>query len=622
MIEAPDENLNPEKANGGSTLMNEIESQTLQAELQLNSIASLQHLYEENDFDSVDELVAGGEAVLYLRVSTTRQMDTAADLDEDGNSIATQRQWSMRKARELGATVVREFVEPGQSAQTIDKRPEFKSLLAFINENPDVRYVIIYMRSRVFRNYIDAAVTKRHLKNKNVTLVSAKENFGEGHMGDAMEAITDVVNELQVRMSGEDISIKMAHKVERGGSVGRAKLGYLNTRKEYDGRLVNTIDVDPERAPLIKWAFEEYATNQHSVWQLASMLEDHGLVTRPSQKRPSKPLSASALAVILRDPYYTGAIRYKGKLFAGRHKPIISSETFLAVQEILDRRNRKGDRDQIHFHYLKGLLYCAACHEEGRTSRLLYTQAKGNGGTYEYFICAARQRGNCEVGLIRVEDLEKAVERAVAAERFASASLVAMREEVARAVHEFQNSDREAKAALRQQKKKLEAQEERLIDLAAEGDIVIDKLRDRLDHITHQKRAISEKLAQTEDRMQYGAEQVLAYVDLLESPGDLYSKVQESTRRDLLIAFFSSLRVYVLDEGVDIQADRTEVNETLHEWQSRHGAGNAHSPTKTKRASRISADGSRSSNTIGLNESKGLSNSLLVGLTGFEPATP
>lgn len=81
-------------------------------------------------------------------------------------------------------------------------------------------------------------------------------------MGDAMEAITDVVNELQVRMSGEDIKIKMVHKVERGGSVGRAKLGYLNVRKDFNGRLVNTIDVDEERAPLIVWAFEQYATGQ------------------------------------------------------------------------------------------------------------------------------------------------------------------------------------------------------------------------------------------------------------------------------------------------------------------------------------------------------------------------
>tara|TARA_R100000365_G_scaffold203_1_gene639 strand:+ start:172 stop:378 length:207 start_codon:yes stop_codon:yes gene_type:complete len=66
----------------------------------------------------------------------------------------------IRKAKELGVPILREFVEPGQSAQTIDKRPEFKKLLRFVEANPDIRYVVIYMRSRVFRNHLDAAITK------------------------------------------------------------------------------------------------------------------------------------------------------------------------------------------------------------------------------------------------------------------------------------------------------------------------------------------------------------------------------------------------------------------------------------------------------------------------------
>ena len=53
-------------------------------------------------------------AVLYLRVSTPRQMDTAIDIDPDGNSIATQRD-VQRRPRRLEASSVKEFVEPGNS---------------------------------------------------------------------------------------------------------------------------------------------------------------------------------------------------------------------------------------------------------------------------------------------------------------------------------------------------------------------------------------------------------------------------------------------------------------------------------------------------------------------------
>ena len=62
-------------------------------------------------------------AVSYLRVSTARQMDTGADVDAEGNSIATQREANNAKAAKLGAIVQKEFVEPGASAQSIDKRP-------------------------------------------------------------------------------------------------------------------------------------------------------------------------------------------------------------------------------------------------------------------------------------------------------------------------------------------------------------------------------------------------------------------------------------------------------------------------------------------------------------------
>lgn len=616
-----EKSVNPEDLTEGGPHMYQEgeEAAATLAQPNLTSVAGLEHLFKGDDTMHVP--LRTGVAISYLRVSTTRQLNTAADLDEDGNSIATQREWAIRKAKELGVPILREFVEPGQSAQTIDKRPEFKKLLRFVDANPDVRYVVIYMRSRVFRNHLDAAITKRQLRDKGVELISAKENFGDGYMGDAMEAITDVVNELQVRMSGEDIRIKMAHKVERGGSVGRAKLGYLNVRKDFDGRLVNTIDVDPVRAPLIVWAFEQYATNQFSITQLQMMLEDQGLTTRQSSKRAAKPLSSSQLAMILRDPYYTGVIRYKGKLHPGRHTPLISKELFLAVQKILDGRNRKGDRDRIHFHFLRGLLYCAECKSEGRTSRLVYSQNKGHGGTYEYYVCTAKQRGHCSMPSARLDELEDEVARRVAAERFDGEDIASVREEVRRALVELQAADQEEKDALRKQLKKLEGQEERLIELAADGTIAVEKLRQRLEYVTLQKGAITEKLTRTVERIRHGVDKAFAFVDLLEDPAALYKQLPDNVRRELLTAFFTRLDVQVTDREVSIGVERTELNAGLHDWRAQHRlSASAHTPTKKKRASRIPAEDSLS-DPYPLTQSKGLNKPVLVGVKGLKPST-
>ncbi|MDQ0689589.1 hypothetical protein QF047_000549 [Arthrobacter sp. W4I7] len=44
------------------------------------------------------------------------------------------------------------------------------------------------------------------------------------------------------------------------------------------------------------------------------------------------------------------------------------------------------------------MLYCGKCLKLGRQSRVIYTEAKGRGGTiHEYFFCRARQEGKCDL---------------------------------------------------------------------------------------------------------------------------------------------------------------------------------------------------------------------------------
>ena len=77
--------------------------------------------------------------ISYLRVSSKRQLDTAADVDPDGNSINTQREYCQDKARSMRVMLQREFIEPGTSAQSIDKRPVFRELLHYLHEHPEIK---------------------------------------------------------------------------------------------------------------------------------------------------------------------------------------------------------------------------------------------------------------------------------------------------------------------------------------------------------------------------------------------------------------------------------------------------------------------------------------------------
>ena len=95
-------------------------------------------------------------------------------------------------------------------------------MLAELKQRPNVRYVIVYMMSRAFRNALEELTTKAQLSKMGITLVSAKENFGDGYLGDAMQGIMAIFNELQVRSNGEDVKVKMPNKARNGGTVGLA----------------------------------------------------------------------------------------------------------------------------------------------------------------------------------------------------------------------------------------------------------------------------------------------------------------------------------------------------------------------------------------------------------------
>lgn len=80
----------------------------------------------------------------------------------------------------------------------------------------------------------------------------------------------------------------------------RAPIGYLNVRKtDENGREIRTVEVDSDRAPLIRWAFQHYAKGETSVTGLLRDLTARGLTTVPSPKRPSKPLGKNTLYKLL-----------------------------------------------------------------------------------------------------------------------------------------------------------------------------------------------------------------------------------------------------------------------------------------------------------------------------------
>jgi len=356
--------------------------------------------------DFKETAIATKRALVYLRVSSESQADK--DFDAEGFSIPAQRDACAREADKLGAEVADEYMDRGESAKTAN-RPALRAMLDRLRAG-DIDYVIVHKVDRLARNRADDVEIVMAIRKAGAQLVSVTENIDETPSGLLLHGIMSSIAEFYSRNLAAEVVKGSTQKAKKGGTPYRAPIGYLHDRLMVDGREVRTVVLDPERAPLIREAFTLYASGDYSLSELAALMEERGLRSRPTRKYPSRALLPKDFQALLRNIYYLGQVPYGGKVYEGRHEPLVDEATFEQVQELLSAKRISGERPWRHFHYLRGSIYCGEC---GR--RLIYSRTKGKGGLYEYFVCGGRQHGKCKQRAHRVQAVEAAVEQHYAA---------------------------------------------------------------------------------------------------------------------------------------------------------------------------------------------------------------
>jgi site-specific DNA recombinase len=568
--------------------------------------------------DSADA-PAPKKAGTYLRVSTASQVNT--DYNPEGISLPFQRGQCELKSVELGAYVAREFLDPGSSATSIDKREVFQEMIAWAKEEGDVDYLICYHFNRMFRNSVDAGLTRRELAKCGTRIVSTVVDLGEGPESDMVETILSAVDEYQSAASGADIAYKMAAKARNGGTLGKAPLGYVNRRDTSEGRNIGISVLDEERAPFVKVAFELYATRKWSLEALQDELTERGLRTRGG-RFPVGPVSVSKLAEMLRDPYYAGYVRYKGEIFNGRHEPLISQNLFDQVQAVMDERSERGTRQRRHHHFLKGMLWCGRCHEEDIESRMLMQWSSGNGGRYRYFFCRRRQQHQCDSRYLEGDAVEACVERAYESIWFDTDLADRLRAAMRDALDERQKAEKTLARQLKAELRKLDKQEENLIDLAAEGGMAVAKVRQRLAEIKRKRDLAASRLNGQIEQLEVGVRLIEGALQLLSNAADMYLRMPPEGRQKMNQAVFE--KIYVFDGKVTAIVFNPPFGDLLGAQEV-----GKHSPTYERRAFLPVFDWSLSqAGPENLSEplaevlfGDGLSKKVMVEVNGLEPST-
>ena len=476
-------------------------------------------------------------AVSYLRVSTRDQAYKGGEAE--GFSIPAQREANRHKAAALGAIVVKEFVDRGESAKTT-QRPELQNMLEYVAEN-EVDYVIVHKVDRLARNREDDVEINRALGQAGVQLVSTTESIDQTPSGMLLHGIMSSIAEFYSRNLANEVIKGMTQKAQGGGTISKAPLGYRNIRtSDSEGREVRTVAIDEERAPLIKVAFELYATGQWTVASLADHLADRGLSTVKTPRVPSKPINEGKLNKLLVNPYYKGCVTFRGAVYPGKHEALIDELTWQQVQDIL-MTHASGERTRDHPHYLKSTVYCRTCE-----SRLVVQISKSKTGVYyPYFMCSGRhaKRTDCTQKAVLIEEVERRIE-----EHYVH---IALDPEFRRQVEmmlvvELKSAKAGAENELRdlaRERDKLERQRDKLMQAHYEGAIPVELLKREQDRIASGLLEITCKLEASNLHFDTVEANLKSALDLTENCGLAYKTAPDHIRRQFNQAFFKRILV-------------------------------------------------------------------------------
>ena len=488
-------------------------------------------------------------AVLYLRVSTKDQAARGNDLE--GFSIPAQRDAVTRKAMSLGATIVQEFIDAGESARSAD-RPELQRMLEFL-ESTHVNYVIVHKLDRLARNRLDDVMINLAMTNAGAQLVSVSENVDATPSGILLHGIMASIAEWYSSNLSQEVKVKSLEKAKNGGTPMRAPIGYLNVRKMENGQEIRTVEIDPVRGPLMAWAFDAYATGDWTLRGLLEELTNRGLISVPGPKTPSQPLKISHFHRMLRHPYYTGIVRYAGVMYPGRHEPLVSVDTWNAVQDMLDSKNLAGETQRAHPHYLKGSIFCGGC-----GSRLIVNNAKGrHGGIFPYFVCVGRQKNpeSCSQRALRIDVVEEQVALHYQFIRLTEEQLVDVREFILSELESAGKNIEHERGIQERRIHRLEAEQSKLLQAHYADAIPLDLMKTEQRRIQSELETAERRLTMISGDFEIGKSKLLRALELAARCEQGYREAAPMMRRTFNQAFFNKL---LIDDDYTVTSELAE----------------------------------------------------------------
>jgi site-specific DNA recombinase len=400
----------------------------------------------------------------YIRVSTAKQGQQGVSLQEQRDSI-------LRYASRTNLEIASWYEERETAAKR--GRPVFNQMMKLLR-NGKADGVVLHKIDRGARNLKDWADIAE-LSDAGVAIHFSNESVDLQSRGGRLSAdIQAVVAADYIRNLREETKKGFYGRIKQGLYPLPAPVGYLDKGK---GQLK---EPDPLTAPLIRKAFELYATGQYSLDALVPELQRLGLRNKKGQS-----IVRNGLWQLLSNPFYIGLIRIKctGETFAGGHTPLVPKSLFDRVQAIKSRKLTTPFH--THNFLFRRLLQCELC---GFT--MIGERQKG----HHYYRC---HTVDCPTTGVREETVDAEIQKQLRSLCFSDEEREYFRAKVIELKKDWVNRQDDERKALNLQIAQRRDRLDRLTDAFLDGSINREMFEQRKSSLLMEIKGIEETIKDT-----------------------------------------------------------------------------------------------------------------------------
>lgn len=444
----------------------------------------------------------------YIRVSTQRQ-------GQHGTSLAEQQAAIERFAQSWSLSITKRFEERETAAK--QGRPVFLDMLKQLKAGK-ADGVIIHKIDRSARNLKDWA-DLGSLIDRGLEVHFASESLDLNSRGGRLSAdIQAVVASDYIRNLSEEAKKGLYGRLKQGLYPFRAMIGYLDTGSG------KPKTVDPLAAPLIRRAFELYATGTWGLVKLTDEMNRSGLRTRTGKK-----LTKTGLAWILHNPFYMGVIHIKktNEMYSGIHQSIVTKALFDKVQDVFAGKNIK--KTLKHLLVFRRLIKCQRC-----THVLTPEVQKG----ITYYRCRTR---DCLRHCLKEKVVIKEITRLFEKIRFSELETRLLREIASAESANRDDEFRRRRENLKLQQIQLEDRRSRLADAYVDGVFDQATYLQKKNELVVQEQSLEEKSMSVERDDMDLVEQLNEFCELANFACLSYKLGSPAAKRDLVTTVTANL---------------------------------------------------------------------------------